>query len=104
SFRAHEMASGGCGGSGRTPQPRSGPPHARCSGSAGLVSPERHEMTPTPRERYLANLQAEIDGAALYRVLAELEAGSDLAPVYTRMAETEERHADLWRARLRELG
>ncbi|MDQ2653007.1 MAG: VIT1/CCC1 transporter family protein [Chloroflexota bacterium] len=61
-------------------------------------------MATSQRERYLANLQAEIDGAALYRVLAELEAESDLAPVYTRMAETEERHAELWRAKLRELG
>ena len=61
-------------------------------------------MANPTRERYLTNLQAEIDGAALYRTLAELEAGSDLAPVYTRMAETEERHAELWRAKLREMG
>jgi VIT1/CCC1 family predicted Fe2+/Mn2+ transporter len=61
-------------------------------------------MTSPSRDRYLANLQAEIDGAALYRTLAELEENSDLVPIYTRMAETEERHADLWRARLRELG
>jgi VIT1/CCC1 family predicted Fe2+/Mn2+ transporter len=61
-------------------------------------------MAAPQRERYLTNLQAEIDGAALYRTLAELEAASDLAPVYTRMAETEERHAALWRAKLRELG
>jgi VIT1/CCC1 family predicted Fe2+/Mn2+ transporter len=61
-------------------------------------------MAPLSRERYLSNLQAEIDGAALYRTLAALEAGSDLALVYTRMAETEERHAELWRAKLRELG
>ena len=61
-------------------------------------------MATPDRDRYLGNLQAEIDGAALYRALAELEAGSGLAPVYTRMAETEERHAELWRTRLRELG
>ena len=61
-------------------------------------------MTPPDRERYLANLQAEIDGAALYRALADLEAESELAPVYSRMAETEERHAELWRDRLRALG
>ena len=61
-------------------------------------------MATADRDRYLGNLQAEIDGAALYRVLAELESGSELAPVYTRMAETEERHAELWRTKLRELG
>ena len=61
-------------------------------------------MATPDRDRYLGNLQAEIDGAALYRALAELEAGSGLAPVYTRMAETEERHAELWRTKLRELG
>jgi VIT1/CCC1 family predicted Fe2+/Mn2+ transporter len=56
------------------------------------------------RHRYVANLQAEVDGAALYRVLAALEAGSELATVYTRMAEAEERHAEIWRAKLREGG
>ena len=61
-------------------------------------------MATPDRDRYLGNLQAEIDGAALYRALAELEAGTGLAPVYTRMAETEERHAELWRTKLRELG
>jgi vacuolar iron transporter family protein len=56
------------------------------------------------RGRYLDNLQAEVDGAALYRALAEIEAGSELATVYTRMAEAEERHADIWRAKLRQAG
>ena len=35
------------------------------------------------RERYQTNLQAEIDGAALYRALAEIEAGCELATVYS---------------------
>ena len=61
-------------------------------------------MQRADRERYLANLQAEIDGAALYRALAEIEAGSELATVYTRMAAAEERHAEIWRAKLREAG
>jgi VIT1/CCC1 family predicted Fe2+/Mn2+ transporter len=54
------------------------------------------------RERYQKNLQAEIDGVALYRALAEIEGGSELATVYTRMADAEERHAEIWRAKLRE--
>ena len=56
------------------------------------------------RERYQNNLQAEIDGAALYRALAEIEGGSELATVYSRMADAEERHAEIWRAKLREVG
>jgi VIT1/CCC1 family predicted Fe2+/Mn2+ transporter len=61
-------------------------------------------MDTADRRRYVENLQAEVDGAALYRALAELEAGSELATVYTRMAEAEERHAEIWRAKLREAG
>lgn len=63
-------------------------------------------MSVTPREiqRFRANLQAEIDGAALYRALAEAEAQPELAEVHRRLAEAEERHAEVWRARLREAG
>ena len=61
-------------------------------------------MASSDTQRYLSNLQAEIDGAALYRALAEIEMGGELAMVYHRMAEAEERHADIWRAKLREAG
>lgn len=61
-------------------------------------------MQPGDREQYQTNLQAEIDGVALYRALAEIEAGSALATVYSRMADAEERHAEIWRAKLRETG
>jgi VIT1/CCC1 family predicted Fe2+/Mn2+ transporter len=61
-------------------------------------------MNGSNRDRYLSNLQAEIDGAALYRTLAEIERGGELSRVYTRMAEAEERHAEIWRAKLREAG
>ena len=46
-------------------------------------------MQQADRERYQKNLQAEIDGVALYRALAEIEGGSELATVYTRMADAE---------------
>ena len=58
----------------------------------------------TDRDRYLANLQAEIDGAALYRALAEIERSPALETVYSRMAEAEERHAEIWRSKLRGAG
>ena len=61
-------------------------------------------MQASDRNRYLANLQAEIDGAALYRALATSATGPELAAVYQRMAESEERHAEIWRAKLREAG
>src|SRR5262245_61613176 len=43
--------------------------------------------------RYRANLQDEIDSAALYRTLADVEAQPQLAEVYRRLALVEERHA-----------
>jgi VIT1/CCC1 family predicted Fe2+/Mn2+ transporter len=61
-------------------------------------------MEDADRRRFVNNFQAELDGAALYRALAGIEAGSELAAVYTRMAEAEERHADIWRTKLREAG
>jgi len=54
--------------------------------------------------RYRANLQAERDGAALYRTLAELEAQPQLAEVYRRMADSEDRHAKFWEAKIAEAG
>jgi VIT1/CCC1 family predicted Fe2+/Mn2+ transporter len=61
-------------------------------------------MSTSEQERYRDNLQAEIDGAALYHALAQLEAGSELADVYERMAASEERHAAIWRDTLRQAG
>jgi VIT1/CCC1 family predicted Fe2+/Mn2+ transporter len=54
--------------------------------------------------RYRANLQGEIDGAALYRTLAEAERRPQLAEVYGRLAQTEEKHAQHWEGRLRAAG
>jgi vacuolar iron transporter family protein len=54
--------------------------------------------------RYLANLQGEVDGAAMYRLLAEAEGTPELAEVYRRLASVEERHAEVWRSRLCEAG
>ena len=61
-------------------------------------------MDTADRRRVVDNLQAELDGAALYRALAEIEDERALATVYTRMAEAEERHANIWRTKLREGG
>jgi VIT1/CCC1 family predicted Fe2+/Mn2+ transporter len=55
-------------------------------------------------KRYLQNLQAEIDGAALYNTLADVESSEQLSKIYRRMAETEQRHGDIWKERLNEAG
>jgi VIT1/CCC1 family predicted Fe2+/Mn2+ transporter len=57
-----------------------------------------------PRQRYAANLQGEIDSAALYRTLAQSENDPALARVYHRLAAVEEAHAEFWRGRLRAIG
>jgi VIT1/CCC1 family predicted Fe2+/Mn2+ transporter len=53
--------------------------------------------------RYLANLQKEIDGAALYQVLADTEKQPQMAKVYGKLAASEEKHAEAWEKKLTEL-
>ena len=50
--------------------------------------------------RWRRNLQAEVDGALVYRAMAANAGDQRLAKLFTRMAEAEERHARLWRGRL----
>jgi vacuolar iron transporter family protein len=54
--------------------------------------------------RYRANLQGEVDGAALYRALAEAETDPRLKDVYGRLAAVEEGHAEFWRKQLDRIG
>ena len=53
-----------------------------------------------PRRRYTANLQGEVDSAALYRTLAQTEKNPQLAQVYRRLAAIEEAHAEYWRSHI----
>jgi VIT1/CCC1 family predicted Fe2+/Mn2+ transporter len=55
-------------------------------------------------ERYRRNMQAEIDGAAIYHAMAAGEDNPELAKVYTSLAGTEERHARFWAGRLQAAG
>jgi vacuolar iron transporter family protein len=57
-----------------------------------------------PRRRYAANLQGEIDSAALYRTLSQTEKNPELAQVYTRLGAIEEAHAEFWRRKLGAIG
>ena len=51
--------------------------------------------------RYRANLQGEVDSAALYRTLASAEKDPKIQRVYERLAAIEESHAEFWRKRIR---
>jgi VIT1/CCC1 family predicted Fe2+/Mn2+ transporter len=53
-----------------------------------------------PRRRYTANLQGEVDSAALYRTLAQTEKNPQLAQVYRRLAAIEEAHAEYWKSHI----
>src|SRR5664280_914298 len=61
---------------------------------------------PTPDDfgRFRANLQGEIDGAALYRTMVDAESNASLKEFYRRLAETETRHGAVWRAQLESAG
>ncbi|MDP4190749.1 MAG: VIT1/CCC1 transporter family protein [Bacteroidota bacterium] len=55
-------------------------------------------------KQYFANIQAEINSAALYRVLSEMETKSELKQVYLRLSETEEKHAAFWKEQILKSG
>src|SRR5678810_201875 len=50
------------------------------------------------------NWQAEVETAQTYRDLAEREPDEKRKGILLRMAEAEERHAQRWEAKLKELG
>ncbi len=64
------------------------------------------KTVPDPEEapRYRANLQGEIDGAAVYTALAESEQNPEMAEVFHRLAAVEQAHAAFWRKRLAAVG
>lgn len=54
--------------------------------------------------RYRQNLQDEIDGTHVYLAMSAAEKSPPLKELYRRLAETETRHGNVWRDRLREAG
>lgn len=54
--------------------------------------------------RIRANLQGEVDSAALYLAMAAHEPDPKLAEVYRQLAAVEQRHADFWRTKLAAAG
>ncbi|HET8570110.1 MAG TPA: VIT1/CCC1 transporter family protein [Candidatus Limnocylindria bacterium] len=54
--------------------------------------------------RWRADLQGEVDGAAVYRAMAAAERDGALATVYGRLADAEDRHGAVWESQLRAAG
>jgi rubrerythrin len=61
---------------------------------------------PTKRDlrRYRANLQGEVDGAAVYAAMAASEKEPSVAKVFAGLGRVEEKHARFWEKRLGEAG
>lgn len=55
-------------------------------------------------KEWQASLQAEREAVWLYEGMAEAEKNRDLASIYGRLADTERRHVEVFRGRLREAG
>ena len=54
--------------------------------------------------RFQANLDDEIDGIAIYRLVAGAEKNAERKRIFEELSAVEERHANVWRAKLREAG
>ncbi|HXG25847.1 MAG TPA: VIT1/CCC1 transporter family protein [Candidatus Binatia bacterium] len=61
-------------------------------------------MTPIDVKQSLENLKLERDAIALYDGLARIEKDPRRAAAFERIAGNEQRHAEVWAAKLRELG
>jgi len=59
---------------------------------------------PEAIKRYQANLDDEIDGIAIYRLVAEAEKDQERRRIFEELSAVEERHAGVWREKLREAG
>jgi len=58
----------------------------------------------SPKNRYTANIQGEVDSAALYRALAQAEQNPQLSQIYSKLATVEEEHAAFWARELEKAG
>lgn len=68
-----------------------------------MADPAEAPETSAREERYRANVQAELDRAAVYGAMAGVEPDRHLAEGYRRLAHSELRHAEFWRRQLAEL-
>lgn len=68
------------------------------------VKPMERQPDRKTINRYLANWHEEMNGAELYRFMARNEKNEKLAGIYSGLADVEAGHAEMWAARLKELG
>lgn len=69
-----------------------------------MARPDEKDPSPESARVYQANLDDEIDGIAIYRLLAEAEPDPERRSIFEQLAAVEQRHADVWRRKLREAG
>lgn len=55
-------------------------------------------------QRFLINLDDELNGAALYDAVSKAEKDANLSELYSRLAAVERRHAEMWKQKLVEAG
>jgi VIT1/CCC1 family predicted Fe2+/Mn2+ transporter len=68
------------------------------------VTTTKPAADPEAIKRYQANLDDEIDGIAVYRLVAEAEKDPERRRIFEELSAVEERHANVWREKLREAG
>ena len=90
------------------PRSEGSPGNSRCRRPGGASPAAAVPRTAMPDEsagrRYTANLQGEVDGAALYRTLSQTEKNPELAQVYARLGAVEEAHAEFWKRKIEAIG
>ncbi len=59
---------------------------------------------PSAKSRYTANIQGEVDSAALYKAMADAEPNPQLAGIYRKLAAVEDEHAAFWARQLEKIG
>jgi len=71
-----------------------------------MTTDKETEPPADPKELrvFQTNLDDEIDGIALYHLLAEAERDTKRKSIFTQLAAVEERHANIWRQKLRDAG
>ncbi|MBI2914028.1 MAG: VIT1/CCC1 transporter family protein [Chloroflexi bacterium] len=71
-----------------------------------MTTNQKPTQTASPEDlrRFQSNLDDEIDGIAVYQLLAEAERDSGRRAIFEQLAAVEQRHADVWRQKLREAG
>ena len=69
-----------------------------------MSEPTQAAATKADLARWRANLDDELNAAALYESMAEAEKDEERATIFRELAEVERSHAGTWRAKLEAAG